>query len=194
MSNIVDDAIAADDPAPMLARRLKAERDRRGWTLADLAARSGVSKAMLSKIEREEVSPTASILSRIAAALGLTLAGLLTDGQAAPQRLLRLEEQPFWRDPETAYTRRQVYLDAKSPLELVDVRLPAGAVVSFPASAYERARHVAWVLAGTLTLVEGESAHELKAGDRLEFGNPVAITYRNEGKGPCRYLIALLRM
>jgi transcriptional regulator with XRE-family HTH domain len=184
----------ANDPAPLLAARLRAERDRRGWSLGDLAARSDVSKGMLSKIEREEASPTASILSRIATAFGLTLAALLTDEQAAPRRLLRLEEQPEWRDPETAYTRRQVFLDPNSPLELVDVRLPVGASVSFAPSAYERARHVCWVLAGTLTLIEGSSDYQLNDGDRLEFGNPATVTYRNLGTAPCRYLIALLRM
>jgi transcriptional regulator with XRE-family HTH domain len=183
-----------DDPGPLLAARLRAERDRRAWTLAELAVRSGVSKAMLSKVEREEASPTASVLSRIATAFGLTLAEMLTDAQSAPKRLLRLEEQPVWRDPETAYTRRQVFLDARNPLELVDVKLPSGAAVSFPSSAYERARHVAWVLAGQLTLTEGDSTYELKTGDRLEFGNPATVTYRNAGTTPCRYLIALLRL
>ncbi len=198
MSNIMDvrptDARGTDDPAPMLAGRLRAERDRRGWSLADLAAQSGVSKAMLSKIEREEVSPTASVLSRIATALGLTLAELLTDEHAAPRRLVRLDEQPVWRDPETAYVRRQVFIDPRSPLELVDVRLPGGASVSFPPSAYEHARHVAWVLQGQLTLLEGDSEYELRTGDRLAFGNPATVTYRNKGQSPCRYLIALLRV
>jgi transcriptional regulator with XRE-family HTH domain len=194
MSNIITQESATTDPGPLLAARLRAERDRRGWSLADLAARSDVSKAMLSKIEREEASPTASILSRIASAFGLTLAALLTDEGAAPKRLARLADQPVWRDPETGYTRRQVYLDATSPLELVDVSLPVGASVSFASSAYEQKRHVCWVLAGVLTLIEGESEYRLDAGDRLEFGNPATVTYRNKGATPCRYLIALLRV
>ena len=183
-----------NDPGPLLAARLRAERDRRTWTLAELAVRSGVSKAMLSKIEREEASPTASVLSRIATAFGLTLAEMLTDAPSAPKRLLRLEEQPVWRDPESAYTRRQVFLDARNPLELVDVELPGGAAVSFPASTYVRARHVAWVLAGQLTLTEGDDIYVLGIGDRLEFGKPATITYRNAGTTPCRYLVARLRV
>ena len=119
---------------------------------------------MLSKIEREEVSPTASILSRIATAFGLTLAELLTQEDSGNKRLLRLEEQPVWRDPETDYVRRQVFLDSRSPLELVDVRLPSGKSVSFPASAYENTQHLAWVLSGKLTIMEGGEEHELKTG------------------------------
>jgi len=49
----------SDDLAARTARRIRFERDVRAWSHADLAQRSGVSKAMVSKIEREEVSPTA---------------------------------------------------------------------------------------------------------------------------------------
>jgi transcriptional regulator with XRE-family HTH domain len=187
-------SIIMDDPAPLLAQRIRAERDSRGWSLAELAARSHVSKAMLSKVEREEVSPTAVILSRIATAFGLTLAELLTDAPEAARRLLRFQEQPTWRDPDTGYIRRQVFLDSKSPLELVDVTLPGRTSVSFPSSSYERARHVAWVLSGQLTIFEGPAEHVLKQGDRLEFGPPSDVTFRNTASAPCRYMIALLRV
>ena len=184
----------SDDLSGLLAARLKGERERRSWSLADLGARAGVSKAMLSKIEREEVSPTASILSRIATAFDITLAELLTKERAASTRLMRANEQPSWQDPDTHYTRRQVFLDPKSPLEIVEVRFPAGASVSFPASTYELARHVVWVLSGQLTIIEGGEEHVLRTGDRLEFGAPSDVTYRNASGAPCRYLVTLLRM
>lgn len=62
MSNIVE------DPGPAIARRIRLEREARNWSLADLAERSGVSKATISKIERDEMSPTATILLRLASA------------------------------------------------------------------------------------------------------------------------------
>ena len=49
-----------DDPTPLIAARLKAEREARGWSLAEFASRSGVSRAMISKVERGEASPTAA--------------------------------------------------------------------------------------------------------------------------------------
>lgn len=183
-----------DDIASFLARRIKAERDRHGWSLADLAARSDVSKAMLSKIEREEVSPTAIVLSRIASGLGLTLAELLTRQETPPERLLRTGDQPIWRDPDTGYIRRQVFLSDESPLELVDVTLPAGKSVSFPPGSYARARHVIWLLEGKLEISEGRARHDLTPGDRLEFGAPATVTYRNPTRQPCRYLVSLLRV
>src|SRR5579871_4735492 len=111
MSTILDSAGAR------IAARLRLERDSRGWSLADLADRSGVSKAMISKIEREEVSPTAVILVRLAGAFDLTLAGLLLRAEGAGDRLSRATEQPLWRDPETGYLRRQIFCRPDHPLE-----------------------------------------------------------------------------
>src|SRR5437762_4519800 len=106
-----------DDVGARIARRLRLERDSRGWSLADLAERSGVSKATISKIEREEVSPTAVILVRLANAFDLTLAGLLLRAEGQGERLSRPEDQPVWRDPGTGYLRRQVFSRPDHPLE-----------------------------------------------------------------------------
>ena len=130
---------------PSLARRIRGEREARAWSLGGLAERAGVSKAMLSKIERAEASPTAATLSRIATAYGLTLAALFeraTEGS----RLVRAKDQPIWRDPKTSYLRRQVFLSQSNPLELVEVELPPRQEVGFPASAYHLIHQVVWVL------------------------------------------------
>src|SRR5689334_8041109 len=78
LSTIVEDMTTiVDDFGLKLADRLRRERDIRGWSLADLAERSGVARATISKIERAEASPTAAILVRLSAAFGLTMAGLM---------------------------------------------------------------------------------------------------------------------
>jgi transcriptional regulator with XRE-family HTH domain len=176
-----------DEAGPALARRIRGERDARGWSLGGLAERAGVSKAMLSKIERAEASPTAATLSRIATAYGLTLAALFeraTEGS----RLLRARDQPIWRDPKTSYLRRQVFLSQSNPLEL-----PPRQEVGFPASAYHLIHQVVWVLENRLVILEGERRHELSAGDRVEFDAPSDVVFRNEGKAPCRYVVAVVR-
>src|SRR5437762_14066225 len=99
-----------DETGSALAARIRRERERRDWSRADLADRAGVSKAMLSKIERAEASPTAATLSRVATAFGLTLAGLVEQVGEGRQRLARAREHPVWRDPKTSYRRRQVFL------------------------------------------------------------------------------------
>src|ERR1700760_4126545 len=91
-----------------IAQRVRLEREARNWSLAELAERSGVSKAMISKIEREEVTPTAATLPRLAAAFELTLAPLFLRAEGGP-RLSRAAVQPVWRDPATGYVRKQVF-------------------------------------------------------------------------------------
>lgn len=186
-------SIIVDDPSSQIAARVSAERERRGWSLAELAERSGVSKAMLSKIEREEVSPTAVILVRIAAAFGLTIAGLLSAQSDEPKRLLRAKDQPRWKDPATGYVRRQVFQGANNPLELVEVQLPPGARVALPRSAYTFIRQVIWVIGGQLEIRDGRESYTLASGDRLEFGPPADSEFRNRSDKPCRYLVALVR-
>jgi transcriptional regulator with XRE-family HTH domain len=182
-----------DKVGESLARRIRGERTARGWSLDDLAGRAGASKAMLSKIERAEASPTAAMLSRIATAYGLTLAALFDSAGDAGPRLVRAQDQPLWRDPQTSYLRRQVFLSRSNPLELVEVELPAHQDVGFPASGYVLVQQVVWVLTNRLTILEGASRHELLAGDRLELGPPSDVVFRNEGTQSCRYLVALVR-
>src|ERR1700719_764872 len=118
MYTLVDDTVAR------IARRLRLERDARGWSQADLAERSSVSKATISKIEREEMSPTAVILVRLAGAFDLTLAGLLLRAEGEGGRLSRAADQPVWRDPDTGYLRQQVFSRPDHPLEVVQIELP----------------------------------------------------------------------
>src|ERR671937_392104 len=150
-----------DDLSTRLAHRLRLERDSRGWSLADLAERSGGSKATISKIERAEVSPTAVVLVRLASAFDLTLAGLMLRAEGRGDRLSRAAEQPIWRDPETGYLRRQVFNRPDHPIEIVRVKLPPQQRVPWPASSYARIRQVLWVLTGSLVLTDGGERYEL---------------------------------
>jgi transcriptional regulator with XRE-family HTH domain len=186
-------ATLVDDSCAQIARRVRLERDLRGWSLAELGERSGVSKATISKIEREEVSPTAVILVRLASAFDLTLAGLLLRAEGEGERLSRAAEQPVWRDPETGYLRKQVFCRPDHPLEIVEVELPAGQRVVLPASSYAHIRQAIWVRAGELVIVEGGQRHLLSDGDCLGFGPPGEVTIANETDAPCEYVVVLAR-
>jgi len=186
-------ATLLDESVGQLARRVRLERDLRGWSLAELAERSGVSRATISKIEREEVSPTAVILVRLAGAFDLTLAGLLLRAEGEGRRLSRADEQPVWRDPETGYVRTQVFARPDHPLEITRVALPGGQRVVFPASAYAHIRQAVWVQSGELVILEGGDRHALHAGDCLGFGPPGEVTLANETAEPCAYVVVLAR-
>jgi transcriptional regulator with XRE-family HTH domain len=187
MSTIVN------DPTQPLAIRIAIEREARGWSLADRAERSSVSKAMISKIERGEASPTATLLGRLSGAFGLTLSALLARAEHGGNRLVRAAEQPQWQDPASGYIRRQVSPRSDLPLELIRVELPAGAAVTFPASSYTFIRQMMWVLKGKLTFVEGETVHDMEPGDCLLLGPPTDCTFKTRGREACLYLVVVMR-
>lgn len=176
-----------------IAALVKRERLARNWTLAELAARSGVSVAMISKVERAVASPTAVLLGRLSGAFGLSLSTLLARSESAAERVSRADSQPLWRDPDTGYLRRHVSPASCRDTDLVRVELPPGARVDYPADAYTFCRHLIWVLEGCLTFVEGEERHRLGAGDCLHLGAAQPCSYRNEDKAVCRYLVVQMR-
>ena len=182
-----------DDVTERLAQRIRLERDGRGWSLTQLAERSGVSRATISKIERGEVSPTAAILVRLASAFDLTFAGLLLRVEYNGDRVSRQSAQPVWRDPETSYLRRQVFSRPDHPVELVRVEMPPKQSVTLPASSYAHIRQLVWVLSGSLAITEGSERQELASGDCLGFGPPAQTTFANEANVPCVYVVALAR-
>jgi transcriptional regulator with XRE-family HTH domain len=190
MSSIVE---GPNSLAEAIAARLKVERETRGWTIATLAEKSGVSKAMISRIERVEVSPTAALLGKLSGAFGLSLSTLLGRAENEGNRISRLSEQTIWQDPESGYIRRSVSPPAGSPLELIDVCLPSHASIEFPASAYTFLHQQIWIRAGTLHFSEGDKLHILRAGDCIQLGAPSQCQFENRSNMVCRYVVAIIR-
>ena len=190
-------SIILDTLDTRLGARIRVERENRGWSLTDLAERSGVSRAMINKVERGAASPTASLLGRLSGAFGLTLSMLLARTETDHVgRLVRSDEQFQWVDPETGYIRRQIAPAPGSdiPLDVVRVELPPDASVTFPARNYVSVRQLIWVTDGCLTFIEGEFEHDLRAGDCLELGPPADCTLRNRRAASCCYLVIVLRL
>lgn len=186
--------IAIEDKiASGIAARIREERARRRWSIADLAERSGVSKAMISAIEREAASPTAVLLVRLATAFGMTLSALIARAEGGGGGLMRRAEQAEWRDPETGYVRRLLSPPAGNGLELVRVSLPAGATVRFPAESYAFLRQQVWLIDGRLDFFEGDRVHRMEPGDCLALGAPADCAFHAPGPGPAEYLVALAR-
>ncbi len=200
MSTILDASdTPGDDPlGSLLAARIRRERDARGWSIAELAAASGVSRAMISRIERAEASPTAALLGRLSGALGLTMSTLLAraeaDGTAA--RVTRADDQTRWRDPETGFERRALTPPGADP-EMVSGDLPPGARIAYPASAYAFMRgQCVWVMSGRLLIEEGGEQTTLGPGDCLAFdlSTPKDCAFSNPSPdAPARYMVSLTR-
>ncbi|MCK5778811.1 MAG: helix-turn-helix domain-containing protein [Rhodospirillales bacterium] len=161
-----------DDPlGTLLAARIRRERDARGWSIAELAAASGVSRAMISRIERAEASPTAALLGKLSGAFSLTVSQLLARAEAdsTPTRLVRGKDRETWTDPETGYIRHALTPPGADP-EMVLIELPPGKRVGYPASSYTVMRgQSVWVMSGQLTIREGGADTTLGPGDCLAF-------------------------
>ena len=183
----------SDQLAASLAATLHAARLARELSASALAERSGVSRAMIGKIERGEAQPTAALLGRLSAALGMTLSELVARAEGDDRRLVRSADQPTWTDPDSGYRRRAVSPPAGGPLELVEVDLPAGAEVFFPADTYTFIHQQIWMLEGRLCFREGDTEHELDAGDCLQLGPPAPCSFINPTRETCRYLVALTK-
>jgi transcriptional regulator with XRE-family HTH domain len=186
-------SIIVDELSAALATTVRTARQDRGLSTGALADASGVSRAMIGKIERGEVQPTAALLGRLSAALGMTLSELIAAAERDGRRLVRAADQPTWTDPDSGYRRRAVSPAPGGPLELVEVELPPGAEVAFPADAYAFKHQQLWLLSGHLRFHEGDTVHELDAGDCLQLGSPAPTVFVNPTDAPCRYLVALSR-
>src|SRR5215470_11904809 len=104
MSSMQDKA----DINARIARRVRALRADLGMTLDGLAAKSRVSRSMISLVERGESSPTAVVLEKIASGLGVPLATLFDDVTAPTSPVSRPDDRVPWRDPQSCYVRLNI--------------------------------------------------------------------------------------
>jgi Predicted transcriptional regulators len=175
-----------------ISARLRIERESRGWSLSELADRAGVSRAMIHKIERGDSSPTATLLGRLSGAFGISMSTLIARAEMQEGKLLRFDNQPVWQDPQSHYLRRHVSPRSDLPIDLVQVELPPGSDIPMPASSYALARQLIWLQQGELLFVEGDTHHEMRAGDCLELGPPNDCRFVNQSQEICIYLVVRL--
>ena len=174
-----------------IARRVKARRLALALTIDVLAERSGVSRAMISKVERGETSPTAVLLGKLANALDVTLSQLFSD-ETEEGPLVRAQTRKAWRDPATGYLRRNVS-PASAPVDVVEVTLPSGASVTHDNAVPMHLTQLVWVFDGHLTLVIDGTPYELGPGDCLQMRLDRPISFQNHTSADVRYAVVLAR-
>jgi transcriptional regulator with XRE-family HTH domain len=183
-----------EDIDTRLAGRLLEARQACGLTLDQLATLSGVSRAMISRIERGDSSPTAALLGKLCGGLGITMSSLFAQLEGEPSPLIRRADQPVWRDPETGYVRRNVAPPGTGTTqEIVHVRLPVAAKVAYPGSSYVAVEQHILLLGGTLEFGNGDQVFRLEEGDCLRVPKPADSWYRNPGRRVAEYLVLLIR-
>ena len=186
-----------DDLAGAFGGNVRRHREEAGLTLEQLSARSSVSRAMLSKVERGEKSPTIGVASRIAHALGAPLSDLIgaPGGSATGVAVvLRAGERPVFRDPETGFER---HIASAAPgaggAEMVVHRLPArvstGLLPAYPPGTEKQLL----VLRGTLTVAIGGVTETLDEGDSLFLRADADHGFANRTDEGCEYVMFIAR-
>jgi transcriptional regulator with XRE-family HTH domain len=175
-----------------IGARIRELRTERGLTLDGLAQQADVSRAMLSRIERGESSPTAQLLNKICGGLGITLSALFAGAERPASPLARRNEQPVWRDPASGYLRRSVSpAGSGSPVDIVEVEFPPRGSVAFDNQRVAGTDQHVWVLDGTLELVLGDEPFRLERGDCLVMRFDRPILFRNPTARPTRYAVII---
>jgi transcriptional regulator with XRE-family HTH domain len=180
-----------------IALRVRQLRSAQGLSLDALAGHSGVSRSMLSLIDRGESSPTAAVLDKLAAGLGVTLPSLFDPPSNAAAALggpvARFDDQPLWRDPASGYLRRNVSPPGVSqPMQLVENHFPPHQRVSFETGSRDRLVHQqVWLLEGEMEISVGAERHRLHKGDCLamQLGQPTM--FHNPARKRARYVVVI---
>jgi transcriptional regulator with XRE-family HTH domain len=181
-----------------IAERVRELRAAHSFSLDKLANNSGVSRSMLSLIERGESSPTAVVLEKVAAGLGVTLASLFDVPKGATPApdspVARRKNQSQWRDPESGYVRRNVSpAGTPQPMQIVEVQFPAGARVAFETGARDqRVYQQIWMLDGIMNITLGNECHRLHEGDCLAMQLNQLTIFHNPTRKPARYAVVIV--
>jgi transcriptional regulator with XRE-family HTH domain len=177
-----------------IAERVRELRAEQGCSLDALATKSGVSRSMISLVERGETSPTALVLDKLATGLNVPLASLFNPPAAAeqvPSPIVRRKEQAEWQDPASGYVRRNVSPPGvPQPMQIVEVEFPPGQRVAFEAGARElRIYQQIWVLEGTIDITVGKERSRLREGDCLAMQLEGLTMFHNRTRKVTRYAV-----
>lgn len=177
-----------DDATPealqgRVADSLKRLRKDHGWTLEELARRSGVSRAMLSQIEAKKTNPTIAVLWKISTAFGMHFSALLGEEKKSDVTVIRREGMQTLSSSDGRFVSRPLFprnADRKS--EFYELRLKPGARSDGPPHPAGTRENLV-VVKGSLTIWVDDTAWEVEEGDAIDFAADVPHAYENRGKG-----------
>ena len=178
-----------------LGSRVKQLRSARGWSLEALANASGVSRSMLSQIEREQANPTLAVTLRIARAFGLGLGELLEmPGAASSVTVIRADDHTYhYRSDKDCRIRTLSPLNLEKDVEFYEIQLQAGGALR-SAPHFEGTREFLTVQKGRIRVESAGDAEELNPGDSSSYRADVPHAIINSGKGVATvFLIVIYR-
>jgi transcriptional regulator with XRE-family HTH domain len=167
-----------------LGRRVKKLRGDRGWSLDNLAQASGVSRSMLSEIEREKANPTLAVTYRIANAFGMGIAELIetSERQAAIQVVRATDRGQVYRSDKNCQIRTLSPLNLEKDVEFYEVTIRVNAELRSTPH-YEGTREFLTVEKGSVRLESADDSAELSVGDSATYRADVPHSIINIGEG-----------
>lgn len=175
-----------------LGERVRTMRRGAGLTLDELAERAGVSRAMLSKVERGEKNPTLVVAARISEGLSVTLTQLIDTEKRGSVVVIPSAGRRVMRDPETGFERQAI---SPAPggrgVELVYNVVPEGSTSGELPPHRKGVEEYVVVERGRLRAVLGGEEHVLETGDAVYFEADVPHRFDNAGEGECGYYLVI---
>jgi len=192
-------ASASAKPAEAINRdlgsRVRHLRNARGWSLESLANASGVSRSMLSQIEREKANPTLAVTLRIARAFGLSLGELLEmPGASTTVNVIRAEDHAYhYRSDKDCRIRTLSPLNLEKDVEFYEVRLQSGGALRSSAH-FDGTREFITVNKGRILVESAGDSEKLNTGDSASYRSDVPHAIVNAGQGEAVvFLIVIYR-
>jgi transcriptional regulator with XRE-family HTH domain len=172
----------ADAITQHLGDRVRQLRSERGWSLQMLAGASGVSRSMLSQIEREQANPTLAVTLRIAQAFGMTLGDFVQIPEASSSiTVIRANDRAFhYRSDKHCRIRTLSPLNLEKDVEFYEVQLQTGGALR-SAPHYQGTREFLTVVKGEVRVESGKDFEILQPGDSVSYRADVPHAIINSG-------------
>lgn len=178
-----------------LGERILALREARGWSLEALANASGVSRSMLSEIERSTANPTLVVTWRIAKAFGLGISELVEPSGGTPSiQVVRADDRAqVFRADKRHQVRTLSPLTLEKDIEFYEIRLPPKGDLSSQAHVMGT-RELVVVASGEVEIASGTDTKVLRVGDSALFRADLPHALVNTGAGEAvLYLVDVYR-
>lgn len=183
MSDADNQREAIDITAKTLCERVKEQRQKRHWTLEQLSDASGVSRSMLSQIERGQANPTLTVACRIAQAFGISIGDLVEEPWAASGISVIRADDPahIFRSDDKCQIRTLSPLNMEKNIEFYEIMLAPGASID-SAPHFDGTKEFLTIQKGAMKVLSGSDRCELKKGDSAHYRADVPHSIRNNTK------------
>lgn len=172
-----------DQVSDELCRRVRELRQARGWSLEAMSAACGVSRSMLSQIERNQANPTLAVTVRIAQAFGMSLGELVESPTASSTiHVIRANDREYhYRSDRNCRIRTLSPLHLEKDVEFYEMELRPGSQLK-SAAHFEGTREFLTIQKGSLRVTSGDEVVDIEKGDSASYRADTAHCIENTGR------------